>query len=59
MNDYISYDSHSNPNWHPIIKSMLTIGNITFYFEKKFNWFNRLMLRLVFGLKIENVKDSD
>lgn len=34
-------------------------GNIHIYFDKKFNWFNRLMLRLVFGLDIKNVKDSD
>lgn len=34
-------------------KSRLVVGNITVRFTKKFNWFNRLMIRLVFGLKIE------
>ena len=42
-----------------IPKSKLVLGKLTIFFDKKFNWFNRLMLRLVFGLKIENVKDSD
>ena len=37
------------------IKSKLVLGNFTIYFEKHFNWFNRLMLRLVFGLNIEKV----
>lgn len=34
-------------------KSKLVVGNITVRLTKKFNWFNRLMIRLVFGLKIE------
>lgn len=38
-------------------KSKLVIGNITVRFTKKFNWFNRLMIRLVFGLKIEKEVD--
>jgi hypothetical protein len=42
-----------------IPKSKLVLGKFTIFFDKKFNWFNRLMLRLVFGLNIENVKDSD
>lgn len=42
-----------------IPKSKLVLGKLTIFFEKKFNRFNRLMLRLVFGLNIENVKDSD
>lgn len=43
----------------PKNKSKLVLGNFDIYFDKKFNWFNRLMLKLVFGLNIENVKDSD
>lgn len=38
-------------------KSRLVIGNITVRFTKKLNWFNRLMIRLVFGLKIEKEVD--
>lgn len=34
-------------------KSKIVVGNITVRFTKKFNWFSRLMIRLVFGLKIE------
>lgn len=37
-------------------KSKLTIAQMTIYFYKKFNWINRLMLRLIFGLKVENIK---
>lgn len=36
-------------------RSKIELGNITIFVTKKFNWFNRLMLRLVFGLKIEGV----
>ena len=36
-------------------KSELVIGNIYIRFTKKFNWFQRLMLRLVFGLNIYKI----
>ena len=39
-------------------KSKLTVAQMTIYFYKKFNWFNRLMLRLIFGLKVENIKNG-
>ena len=38
----------------PVYKSELVVGNISVRFTKKFNWFNRLMLKLVFGLEIKN-----
>lgn len=38
-------------------KSKLVVGNITVRITKKFNWFNRLMIRLVFGLRIEKEVD--
>ena len=42
----------------PIIyKSELIVGNIIVRFTKKFNWFNRLMMKLVFGLNIKNIKE--
>lgn len=34
-------------------RSKIELGNFTIFLTKKFNWFNRLMLRLVFGLKIK------
>lgn len=40
-------------------KSKLTIAQMTIYFYKKFNWVNRLMLRLIFGLKVENIKKRE
>ena len=36
-------------------KSELKIGNIYVRFTKKFNWFQRLMLKWVFGLNIYNI----
>ena len=41
------------------IKSKMRIGNITIFLDKKFNWFNRLMIRLIFGFKIEGVNDNE
>ena len=38
-------------------KSKLNFGGVAILLTKKFNWFNRLMLRLVFGLKIEKVDE--
>ena len=40
-------------------KSIFEIGNIKIYNIKRFNWFNRLMFKLVFGIKIKKIKDSD
>lgn len=37
------------------IQSKIIIGNITIYNIKKFNWFRRLMFKLVFGIKIEKI----
>ena len=39
-------------------KSILEIGNSKVYNIKKFNWFNRLMFKLVFEIKIKNIKDE-
>lgn len=39
----------------PVYKSELIIGNITIRFTKKFNYFNRLMMKLVFGWDIKNL----
>lgn len=36
--------------------SILIIGNIKIRNTKKFNWFKRVMFKLVFGIKIENIK---
>lgn len=40
------------------IKSKMRIGNITIFLDKKFNWFNKLMIRLIFGFKIEEVNNK-
>ena len=38
--------------------SKLVIGNLTIYFTKKFNWFNRIMLKLIFGFDIRNIDNE-
>ena len=37
-------------------KSILEIGNLKIYNTKKFNWFNRLMFKIVFGINIKKMK---
>lgn len=61
----IQYDVSNNLTTGEIVvklndnsKSTLEIGNIKIYNIKKFNWFNRLMFKLVFGIKIENIKEE-
>ena len=39
-------------------KSILEVGNITIYNSKKFNWLNRLMFKVFFGIKIKNIKEN-
>lgn len=36
----------------------ITIGCYVIYLYKKFNWFHRLMIRLLLGLKVEKVDDK-
>ena len=38
-------------------KSKIILGNVTIMLEKKFNWFHRLMIRLIFGIKVEKVDE--
>lgn len=38
-------------------KSIITLGDINVYQTKKFNWFHKLTLRLIFGLKIQDYKE--
>ena len=51
------YENDGTPVLQPDdeFKSELVIGNIYIRFTKKFNWFQRLMLRLVFGLNIYKI----
>lgn len=42
----------------PTYQSKIVIGNFTIFLEKKFNWFHRLMIKLVFGIKIEKVDEQ-
>ena len=44
---------------NPVYKSEMIIGSMTIRFEKRFNWLNRLMFKLFFGLNIKNIKDGE
>ena len=37
-------------------RSHIKIGNLTIQNDKKWNWFHRLMFKLIFGIEIENIK---
>ena len=39
-------------------KSLLEIGNIKIYNIKKFNWFQRKMFKIFFGIKIVNLESK-
>lgn len=40
----------------PKPKSKVVIGNITIYYDKKFNWIQRKMWKICFGLEITNLE---
>lgn len=40
-------------------KSKIVYGNVTIFLEKHINWFHRLMIRLIFGIKVEKVEDNE
>lgn len=40
----------------PKYKSSLKIGNITINNIKHFNWLQKLMFKIFFGIKIEDIK---
>ena len=47
-----------NPFTHEqIAKSEGKIGNITIIFTKSFNWIQRFMWKVCFGLEIKNLKE--
>lgn len=39
----------------PTYRSEIKIGNITCYCEKKFNWLNRFMMKVIFGWEVKNM----
>lgn len=42
----------------PVYKSELVIANMTIRLEKRFNWLNRLMFKLFFGITIKNIEEG-
>jgi hypothetical protein len=43
----------------PNYKTIMKIGNMTIYQEKHFNWFNKLMFKLVFNIEIADYKGDE
>ena len=43
----------------PTYRSELKIGNLTVYNEKRFNWFNRLMMKIIFGWEVTTYKKEE
>jgi hypothetical protein len=41
------------------IKTEFIIGDVHYYTAKKFNWFNRLMMKLVFGWEVRRINESN
>lgn len=39
-------------------KSSMVIGNITINNIKKFNWLQKLMFKIFFGIKIEDIQEN-
>ena len=42
----------------PQANSKIIIGNMEIYNTKKFNWLNRKMIKLIFGFKVEPIKEG-
>lgn len=55
MNEYPLISYNYKGQFKP--KSKIIIGRMEIYLEKHFNWFNKLMFKIFFGLKIENIKN--
>lgn len=42
----------------PEPKSKLLVGNMTIFNTKHFNWLNRIMFKIFFGITIKNIKEN-
>lgn len=40
-------------------KTLLKLGYIRVYLENKFNWLQKRMFKLLLGIELEDLKDSD
>jgi hypothetical protein len=50
--------SKEAPTFNELIKEMkseIIIGDVHYFTAKKFNWFNRLMMKLVFGWEVRKI----
>ena len=58
MNDEVLWLSINRPTSTKDIKTYLKLGNITIGITKKINWFQKLMYKLFFGIKIEKLEEK-
>lgn len=42
----------------PPVKSKIIIGNLTIFNTKKFNWFQKKMIKLCFGFEVNNLESK-
>lgn len=49
----------SNESNEKTYKSSLILGHIKINLTQSFNWFQRLMIKLIFGLKIERIDTNE
>ena len=62
--DYFAIDAGYEPNTlivgynQPKIKSHLKIGDMIIHNTHHFNWFHRMMWKLLLGFEIENVEEK-
>ncbi len=56
----ITDDKIYKGNWilEQKMKSKMIIGNLTIFQTKKFNWFNKLMFKIAFGIEIEDIGET-
>jgi len=51
----IYFNQESTKGYNP--KSKVIISNMEIYLEKKFNWFNKLIIKWLLGLEVKNLDD--
>lgn len=55
MQDYIQASIHTGKLYIPEKHTELKFGEITFYLEKRFNRFQKYMLKLCFGFEVKDI----
>lgn len=53
IDEYVTQELQS-----PLVKSKIIIGNLTIFNTKKFNWLQRKMFKIFFGIEINNLESK-